>query len=126
MNDVERADAIRGKTIRFTWTKGPTKGSTYEHVFHEDGTVEWRDSSARKGSETHQKGAAAAERPEYAALKVSDDVYVVSYLAASGYTLTVALNFRNRTIAGFASSSKEWHPVEGKFEVASPGAATHG
>ena len=95
MTDVERADAIRGKTIRFTWVK---------HVFHDDGRVEWRDVGARKGSETPQKGAGAAERPEYAAVKVSDEVYVVSYLAASGYTLTVALNFRDHTIAGFASS----------------------
>jgi hypothetical protein len=42
----------------------------------------------------------------------------VSYLAASGYTLTVVLNFRDHRMVGFASSSKDWHPVQGTFEVA--------
>ena len=126
MSDVERADAIRGKTLRFTWTKGPTKGSTHEHVFHEDGTVEWHASGARKGPETRQKGAGATERPEYAAVSVAEDVYVVSYLAGSGYTLTVALNLRDHAIKGFASSSKEWYPVQGTFEFTSPPRVTHG
>jgi hypothetical protein len=33
---------ISGKTLRFTWTDGPTKGESHEHVFHEDGSVEFR------------------------------------------------------------------------------------
>jgi hypothetical protein len=110
MTDTMRAPAIRGKTIRLTWTEGPTRGMTHEHVFHQDGTVEWRNTDA-------QKGAAAGEKPEYAALRVAADIYVVSYLAPSGYTLTVVLNFADHTVAGFASSSKDWHPVQGTFEV---------
>ena len=53
------------------------------------------------------------ERAKYGAMKAGDDVYIMSYLAASGYTLTVALNFRDRTVAGFASSAKDWQPVRG-------------
>jgi len=112
MPDVQRAPAIRGKTIRLTWTDGPTKGTTHEHVFHDDGTVEWRDAG------NPQKGGSPKERPEYAAIRVADDIYAVSYLAPSGYTLTVVLNLRERKMVGFASSSKEWHPVQGTFEVA--------
>ena len=115
MTDVERAGAVRGKTIRMMWTAGPTKGSTHEHVFHEDGTVEWHDPGARKSS--GQQGSAPKEKPEYAAIRVADDTYAVSYLAGSGYTLTVVLNFRGKTMAGFASSSKDWHPVQGTFQV---------
>jgi molybdenum cofactor biosynthesis protein MoaF len=120
MTDVQRAPAIRGKTIRLTWTEGPTKGTTHEHVFHEDGTVEWHDpASAQKGrpGDKPQKGAAAKEKPEYAAMRVADDIYAVSYLAASGYTLTAVLNFREHRMVGIASSSKEWYPVQGTFEV---------
>jgi hypothetical protein len=109
MTEVQRHPAIRGKTIRLTWTEGPTKGSTHEHVFHEDGTVEWHDPQSKPPS--------AKEKPKYAAIRVADDVYVVSYLAGSGYTLTVVLNFREHRMAGFASSSKDWHPVQGTFEV---------
>jgi hypothetical protein len=111
MPGAQQAPAIRGKTIRLTWTDGPTKGTTHEHVFHEDGTVEWRDTA------NPQKGAPPKERPDYAALSVADDIYAVSYLAPSGYTLTVVLNLRERKMVGFASSSKDWHPVQGTFEV---------
>ena len=111
MTSVERAAPIRGKTIRLTWTEGPTKGATHEHVFHDDGTVEWRDAAGP------QKGASAREKPEYAAIRVADDIFAVSYLAQSGYTLTVVLNFREHKTVGFASSSKDWHPVQGTFEV---------
>jgi hypothetical protein len=48
---------------------------------------------------------------------VADDVYAVSYLSTSGYTLTVILNFRDHRMVGFASGAKDWHPVQGTFEV---------
>jgi len=108
-----RAAEIRGKTIRLTWTEGPTKGATHEHVFHEDGTVEWHS------MERSKKGDTTKERPEYGAMNVADGVYVVSYLASSGYTLTVALNFQEKRMVGFASGAKEWYPVQGTFEVVS-------
>ena len=110
--------AIRGKSIRFTWTEGPTKGTTHEHVFHEDGTVEWRD-VARTASEPPAAGSrqSPAEKPAYAAIEVAEQAYIVSYLAASGYTLTVVLNFANRQLVGFASSGKDWYPLRGTFEV---------
>lgn len=111
--------AVRGKTIRFTWTEGPTKGTTHEHVFHEDGTVEWRDvertASEPPAARSSQSG---AEKPPYAAIEVAEQAYIVSYLAASGYTLTVVLNFANRQLVGFASSGKDWYPLRGTFEVA--------
>jgi molybdenum cofactor biosynthesis protein MoaF len=110
MTTTAQAPAIQGRTIRFIWTEGPTKGKTHEHVFHQDGTVEWHDAGAPKG----QPG---KERPKYAALPVADEVYLVSYLADSGYTLTTVLNFRNQRLVGIASGAKEWFPVEGTFEV---------
>ena len=118
MEGVRSADAVRGKTIRFTWTEGPTKGTTHEHVFHDDGTVEWRDTSTQKARSTGaEKSAPAKERPKYGAMRVAEDIYAVSYLAGSGYTLTVVLNFLDHRIVGFASGSKEWYPLQGSFEV---------
>ncbi len=53
-----------------TWTEGPTQGATHEHVFHRDGTVEWRDAdtsgeartggAAEKGNETKERRAPRA------------------------------------------------------------------
>ena len=111
MTSVQPVAAVRGKTIRLTWTEGPTKGATHEHVFHQDGTVEWHDPKAAP------KAGTAKERPKYGANKVADDIYAVSYLAPSGYTLTVVLNFRDHKVVGFASGAKEWYPVQGTFEV---------
>jgi hypothetical protein len=106
-------DGIRGKTMLWTWIDGPTKGKTHEHVFARDGTVTWREVGAQRG--VPQNG--PAEAPVYRALKAADKVYLVSYLAHSGYTLTVALNLRNNTMVGFASSAKEWYPVKGVFRI---------
>jgi hypothetical protein len=119
MTNVQRAAEVRGKTIRLTWLDGPTKGKTHEHHFHEDGTVDWKDADApSKPSSDPKPASSKKERVEYAAVKISSDVYLVSYLADSGFTLTVALNFDDNRVAGFASSSTEWHPVSGTFEVA--------
>jgi len=104
------ADAIRGKTIRWTFSDGPMANVPVEHTFDEDGSVTWRIVS---GS---MKGASAREK-EYAAVKISEDVYAISYLAASGHTLTVVLNFHDRRLTGFGSNEKSWTAMKGTFEV---------
>lgn len=114
----QRADSrVSGQTIRFTWNEGPTQGKTHEHVFHPDGTVQWRAVPAEEGAA--QGGAdQAPDRPRYAALAVGDDVCLVSYLSSSGYTLTVALCFTDQSLTGIASNEKTWVPVRGFFEIA--------
>jgi len=104
---------VSGTTMRFTWTSGPTQGKAHDHRFGEDGQVEWR-SAATQGV---QPSVGDLERVRYAAMDVSDDVCLVSYLAKSGYTLTVALNFADGTLCGVASNDKTWTPVGGAFEV---------
>ena len=101
-------ERIRGKTITFAWNDGPTKGESHEHIFHDDDSVEYRKVDAKPGKFTREK--------RYGAVKITDDIYVVSYLGSSGYTLTVVLNFRDHTVVGFASGAKDWFPVKGKFE----------
>ena len=56
------------------------------------------------------------ERPS---LRLAIDVAigVVTYLADSGYTITMVLNFGDHRMTGFASSAEEWMPVKGTFEV---------
>jgi len=111
MKDVDRAAAIRGKTIRFGWTEGPTKGK--------DGTVTWSDADTSKTAQPSGSAAAAKpkEKPQYGAARITDEIYAVSYSAPSGYALTVVLNFGDRQLVGFASSAKEWYPVRGTFQV---------
>jgi hypothetical protein len=108
--------------MHWTWTEGPTKGATHEHVFH-DGTVEWR---AVGGPEQHQcaaktgGGTAPRTHPEYAALKSADGIVAVSYQSPdSGYTLTVVPNFKDHRMVGFASGARDWHPVQGSLKAVS-------
>ena len=122
MADIPRADAIRGTTMRWAWTEGPTQGKVHEHVFHDDGTVEWRDagSAPPKKPPKEAAGAHGSTRPErvpYAAFEVTPEVFAVSYLASSGFTLTVVLNFATKQMVGVASGSKDWYPLRGTFEV---------
>jgi hypothetical protein len=63
-----------------------------------------------------QEGHTAHEKA-YAVFDVSENVCAVSYLAASGHTLTVVLNMESSEMYGFASSAERWFPGRGTFEV---------
>ena len=100
---------LRGRTVRWTFRDGPVAGKTYEHAFNDDGSVEYRHVGAAKGAPTRET--------ECAIVDVTPDVAAISYLAASGYTLTAILNFRTREVVAFASNDKGWYRQDGSFEV---------
>jgi hypothetical protein len=104
--------SLSGRTFRWTFEEGPTAGGTYEHTFEEDGSVAFR----KLGSTGDKEGKPTREK-KYASFEVAPEVLLVSYLAESGYTLTVAMNFETGRIYGFASNDKEWHPVSGRLEI---------
>ena len=123
-------DRLRGTTLRWTFTEGPQAGKTYEHTFHDDGTVSYRAITDEPDNPTparqERSSRSAGERPPYAAYAVSDAVQPVSYLADSGFSLTVALNFDDHRMISIASNSEQWFPARGTFaEVGAsrPGAA---
>jgi len=102
----------KGKTVRWKWTEGPTAGSTYDHTFEKDGSVVFREVKAGvpqgKGTRVQQ----------YGSYEVAPNVELVSYLHEErGFTLTVAMNYDNGKMYGFASNDKQWFPVAGTFEV---------
>ena len=110
MTDERKLDSLYGKTLRFTFMDGAMAGVTYDHVFHQDGTVDFSVfDGVANGKPTHEKDSAA--------VKVADGIFVVSYLGASGYTLTVALNLQDHKLVCFASNDKTWSQQIGTFEV---------
>jgi hypothetical protein len=99
-------DAIKGATIRWVFAEPPVAGMKFEHTFREDGTLVWR---VLEGA-----GAGASkEEKHYETMKIADGIHVVSYLAASGHTLSVVVDFNTRRVVAFGSDSKEWHPLTG-------------
>lgn len=106
------ADRIRGKTIHWTFKDGPMAKKRFEHVFLKGGAVKFRAlDGAAKGKATRVKN--------YEVARVNADVYAVSYLGPSGYTLTSVLDFRTGRLVAFASNEKGMMLQHGTFEVAS-------
>jgi hypothetical protein len=117
--ETEVSKSLAGSTIRWTFDDGPTAGATYEHTFHPDGTVEWRDVSALTKEESRDRtNRRLTPETKYASFEVAPDTHLVSYRSESGYTLTVALNFDTHRCFGIASNSKEWFPLSGTLETA--------
>ncbi len=70
----------------------------------------WRSVDGKEPTKlNHEKFSAVAP--------ISDDVVVVSYLSAGGYTLTVALNLKTFQMAAFASGHDTWVQQKGTFEL---------
>jgi len=108
--DTVAPDSLTGRTVRWTFADGPVAGKTYEHTFNADGSVDYRSAEeAPARAATHEKACATD--------KVSADVFVISYLATSGYALTVVLNFRNHRVIGFASNEEAWYRQQGTFTL---------
>src|SRR5687767_12056250 len=99
-------DSLRGTTIRWAFAEPPVAGIKFEHTFREDGTLVWRV------LEGPGQGASGEEK-RYATMKIADGVHAVSYLAASGHTLSVVVDFNTGRVVGFASDNKEWHALTG-------------
>lgn len=103
-------DPLAGRTIKWTFDDGPMAGTSVEHSFNADGTVTWTFLDGE------YRGASKREK-SYAAVKVSERTWAVSYLAASGHTLTVVLNLDDGRAYAFASNDKSWESMRGRFEL---------
>ena len=114
-------DPIRGSTIRWTYEDGPTKGTEFEHVFANDGTVTYRMLNKQPKSENGETK--KTERPTYEVADVGPDVWAVSYLAPSGFTLTTILDMDSGKLVSFASNEKQLVIQHGTFEVLIPAKA---
>ena len=104
-----KAEAIRGKTIRWTFTDGPMANRTFEHVFHVDGSLTFRMMGGHSDAPPTR-----VEKYEVATLGA--DVDAVSYLGPAGYTLTAVLDHRSGRIVAFASNEKSLGLQHGTFE----------
>jgi MoaF N-terminal domain len=103
-------DSLAGKTIVWTFDDGPMAGVRIAHDFHHDGGVTWRMVDGE------HRGASRREE-SYAAIEVNEKTWVISYLAASGHTLTVVLNLDDGRMIGFGSNEKSRSVAHGRFEL---------
>lgn len=121
------SDPVRGKTIKWTYDDGPMAGKSFEHTFANDGTVRWSETTGHREqqstrpptNEQRKRGAGPTEpKAKYEAAPVNEEVWAVSYLSGSGFTLTSVLDFAAGTVVSFASNEKQLVMQRGTFEVA--------
>ncbi len=101
--------SIAGKMLRFTFADGPMAGKTFEHLFEPSGAVRYRQVDGTGEGTTEKK---------YEAAPIGSDVWALSYLGSSGYTLTVVLDYSTMTLVAFSSNEKVHLIQHGTFEVA--------
>ncbi|GAA0741316.1 hypothetical protein LRH25_16390 [Ideonella azotifigens] len=97
-------DAMQGRTLKLRWLEGPIRGESQEIRFHEDGTF---------GLSGHP----ASLRMPYSCFELAEEVQLVSLPSPAGYTLTMALNFNDRSTMGVATRADGWEPVRGHIEL---------
>lgn len=103
------ANPITGHSLRWKFIDGPMAGKSFDHTFSRNGNVAFRE----VGGDPNAK-AGNADRYEVAA--VGQDVYAVSYLSSSGYTLTVVLDYKTLKLVAFASNDASLTMQQGTFE----------
>lgn len=99
---------LSGKTVRWTYADGPMKGKHFEHSFGTDGTVTWKEAGDAKPS--------ADSKAKYQFQRISEQVYVVSYLSSHGFTLTTVVDEASGAIVSFASNEKDLVVQRGSLE----------
>ncbi|HVR88463.1 MAG TPA: MoaF N-terminal domain-containing protein [Candidatus Limnocylindria bacterium] len=116
------ADSIKGTSVRWSYADGPMKGKRFEHTFSADGTVQWRELATEAGETPGRPASGDAKAGDasakYESAQVNDDVYVVSYLSGSGFTLTTVVDNRNRTVVSFASNETQLMVQHGTLDSA--------
>lgn len=100
---------ITGHSLRWTFQDGPMAGKSFDHTFSRNGGVIFRE----VGSDPNAKRGAV---DQYQVASLGQEVHAVSYLAPSGYTLTVVLNYRTKKLIAFASNEKSLTMQHGTFE----------
>lgn len=109
MANEQTIDSLSGRTLLLTFSDGPMAGVSFEYAFHADGSLTWaKMDGLKRGRAMHETNCNV--------LKAGADVFVLSYLGSSGFTLTVVLNLALKQLVAFASNETQWHQQVGTFD----------
>jgi hypothetical protein len=104
------ANPITGHSLRFRFVDGPVAGKSFDHTFSRNGHVTFMEA----GGDPNGKPGSAQQ---YEVASINTDVHTVSYLAPSGFTLTVILDYKTMKLVSFASNEKSLTMQQGTFEL---------
>lgn len=103
------SNPITGHALRWKFSDGPMAGRSFDHMFSRNGGVTFREVD----SDPNAKPGVA---DQYQVASLGQDVHAVSYLAGSGFTLTVVLDYKTKKLVAFASNDKSLTMQHGTFE----------
>ena len=105
MTSNRKPDSLFGAKLRFHFSEGPMKDKDFDHVFRGETAVDW--SLVGSATTTTSRGTL---------IQIGDSCYVGSYITASGYTLTAAMNLASGELCAFASDGKYWSTHRGQVK----------
>ncbi len=100
-----------GKTIQHTWTEGAFAGGSFKNTYHSDNSVSLECvAGVMKGTKAEQKN--------YSARVISKDLWLMSWLEESGYSVSIVFDFANKKVTGTISKpAGEFYPVSGTIDI---------
>lgn len=100
-----------GKTIQHTWTEGAFSGGSFKNTYHSNNSVSLECvAGVMKGTKAEQKN--------YSARFISKDLWLMSWLEDSGYSVSIVFDFANKKVTGTISKpAGEFYPVSGTIDI---------
>lgn len=102
-------DRFRGTMQRWTLTDGARRATVCDYEFCADWSLLWRVVAGPR------QGQVGRSR-RFQVQQVRPDVYLITFAATPGATITAVVDFASGTLAGYASEADESRPFTGSLQ----------
>lgn len=107
---IENSNQFYGKTIQHTWTEGAFAGGSFKNQYRNDNSASLECvAGGYKGTK--------AELKTYSARSLGKNLWLMSWLEESGYSVSIVFDFDNKKVTGTISKpNAEFYPVSGTID----------
>jgi len=107
---MENSNQFYGKTIQHTWTEGAFAGGSFKNQYRSDNSASLECvAGGYKGTK--------AELKNYSAKNIGNNLWLMSWLEESGYSVSIVFDFATNKVTGTISKpNAEFYPVSGTID----------
>jgi len=107
---MENSNQFYGKTIQHTWTEGAFAGGSFKNQYRSDNSASLECvAGGYKGTKVELK--------TYSARNIGNNLWLMSWLEESGYSVSIVFDFTNKKVTGTISKpNAEIYPVSGTID----------
>ena len=111
---TENSNQFYGKTIQHTWTEGAFAGGSFKNQYRSDNSALLECvAGGFKGTK--------AELKTYSARNIGTNLWLMSWLEESGYSVSIVFDFNSKKVTGTISKpNAEFYPVSGTIDSLEP------